>query len=100
MGKKYHPTKSKTLDSLWIMQETKNITTGLEVKLNRSASLYYAIRGSINTKQGKAEPNDAFKISFDNVYDTTELSGWDNILCREQLTTNGSQVSSKKKNAN
>ena len=32
--------------------------------------------------QGKAEPNDKFKIIFDNAYDTMELDGGVKILRR------------------
>ena len=34
-------------------------------------------------KQWEAEPNYTFKLSFDNVCDTTELAGGDNILRRK-----------------
>ena len=44
------------------MQETKNITSGLEVKLNKSYRLYHAIQGFMNMKQGETDLNDAFKL--------------------------------------
>ena len=46
----------------------------------------------MNMKQGKTEPNYAFKLCFDNIYETMELAGGDNILRSKQLTKNGSQA--------
>ena len=81
------------------MWETNNITTGIGIKLNKSASLYHVIRGLVNTKQGEAEPNNAFKLHFESVYDTMELACGDNIPCKKQITKNGSQASMKEKQA-
>ena len=67
--------KSKKFDLLWIMQEKKNITTGMYVKLNKLASLYHCIRSFINLRQGENERNDTFKLRWDNVYETMELEG-------------------------
>ena len=63
-GNKEYNKDSKTFDSLWLMKESKKRTDGLDVKLNKSGTLYHTIRGFINMKQGKAEPNDAFKAMF------------------------------------
>ena len=57
------------------MKEAKKITAGLDVNLNKSSTLYHTIRGFINTKQGEDEPNNFFKLHFDNFYDTIELVG-------------------------
>ena len=53
---------------------------GVNVKLNKSAALYHAIQVFLNMNIGKAEPNGAFKIRFDNVYETMYPSGGENIL--------------------
>ena len=79
------------------MWETKNTTTGIGVKLNKSASLYRAIQVFKNMIQGKTDPNDAFKLRFDNIYATTELANGESILRGKQLTKNGSQASMKDK---
>ena len=79
------------------MQETKNITAGIDIKLNMSASLYPVIQGFINMIQGKTDPNNTFKLHFDNIYETMELAVRENIIHREQLTNNGSQASTKEK---
>ena len=42
-GNENFPSKSIYPNPLWIMQETKNITVGLDVKLNKSSSLYHCI---------------------------------------------------------
>ena len=57
------------------MQDTKKITKGIDVKINKSASLYHCIRIFINLWQEENELNDSFKLHFDNVYKTMELSG-------------------------
>ena len=85
-------TKSKTFESLWLMRDTKKTTTGIELKLNKYVSLYHTIKNFMNMKHGKAEPNNVFKLHFDNVYDAMELAGGDNILRSEQLTNNGIQT--------
>ena len=46
-------------------------------------------------KQGEAKLNDAFKLCFDNVYETMELVSGEIILWREHITKNGSQSSDK-----
>ena len=74
-GKRGLLLQVKKIDSLWIMQETKNITTGMYVKLNKLASLYHCIRSFINLRQGENERNDTFKLRWDNVYETMELEG-------------------------
>ena len=57
------------------MKESKKTTSGIDVKRNESATLYHTIRGFINTNKGEAEPNDYFKLRFDNVYENMEISG-------------------------
>ena len=77
------------------MQDTKNNTDGIDVKLNKSSSLYHAIRVFINMRQGETDPNETFNFHFEKIYETMELAGGDNILRRKQLTNNGSQASTK-----
>ena len=78
------------------MQDTKNITAGLDVKLNKSASLYNCIRSFINLWQGENDPSDTFKLRWDNVYETTNLTGGENILSSDQLIkVAGDQASSR-----
>ena len=79
------------------MQDMKNINASLHVKLNKSASLYHAIRGFINTRKDDTDTNDIFKLRFGKIYETMALTGGDNILIREKLTNNGSQASMKEK---
>ena len=80
------------------MQETKKITTGLDVKLNKPDSLYHCIRIFINLRQGDNEPNDTFKLRWDNVYETMELAGKENILRSDKLVkVAGDQDSYKEK---
>ena len=51
-GNEDFSSKSKYFDLLWLIQETKNITVGIGVKLNKSASLCHCIRSFINLQQG------------------------------------------------
>ena len=96
-GNKEKRNKSETFDSLWIIKESKKITAGLNAKLINSATFYHAIRDFIMAKQGEAEPNDTFKLIFDNFYSTIEIADGENILRREQLTNNGSQSTEREK---
>ena len=57
------------------MKDTKNITAGIDVKLNKPASLYHCTRSFINLRQGGNLPNDTFKLRWDIVYETMELAG-------------------------
>ena len=98
-GKQELSHQVKILDSLWLMKYTKNITAGLDVKLNKSSILYHCIRSFINVIQGENDPNDTFKVFFRNIYETMDISGRDNILCSKQLTKNGNQESMKEKQA-
>ena len=75
----------KQIDSLRIVQYTKNITAVLYVKLNKPASLYHCIRRFINLQQGENEPNNTFKLSWGNFYETMELVGGESILGSNQL---------------
>ena len=81
------------------MKETKNINVGVDVKQNNSSILYQCIRGCINMRQVKTESNDTFKLRFNAIYETMEISGGDNILLSEQLANNESQTSTKEKQA-
>ena len=53
---------------------------GIGVKINKSVSLYHTIQGFINMKQGESERNNSFKIISDNVYETMDISGGENII--------------------
>ena len=57
------------------MQDTKKITVGLDVKLNKSSSLYHCIGRYINLQQGENDPNDTFKLRWGNVYETLSWQG-------------------------
>ena len=78
------------------MKDTKKTTVGISVKLNKSVSLYHCIRRFINLEQRENEPNDNFKLRWDNVYDTMELTGGEEILRSDQIfKVAGDQESSK-----
>ena len=77
------------------MKETKNITAGIGVKLNKTVSLYQVVLGFINMRQDKIYPKNTFTLHFDKIYETTELAGGDNIFRSKQLTKNGSQASKR-----
>ena len=80
------------------MQETKKTTAGLDVKLNKSASLYHCIRSFINLQQGENDPNKTFKLRWDNVYETMDMKVGENILSSNQLVkVTGDQASSNDK---
>ena len=57
-----------------LIQETRKITSGLDVKLNNPAILYNFIRIFINLQQEENEPNDTFRLRWDNVCETMEKS--------------------------
>ena len=67
------------------MKETKKITAGLDVKLNKSASIYHCIRYFIKMIQGETEPKITFKFRFNNIYITIELASGDNILHSKKI---------------
>ena len=50
-------------------------------------------------RPGKTDPKNTFKLRIDNIYETVELAGRDNIICSKQPTNNGSQASTKDKQA-
>ena len=74
-GKLVIPCHVKFFDLLWLIQDTNNINAGLGVKLNKSDSLYHCIRSFINLRQRENDPNDTFKLSFDNIYKTMDMVG-------------------------
>ena len=63
----------------------RNITAGLNVKLNKSDSLYHCIKKIVNLIKGENEPDDTFILHWDNVYETIDMSGRENILRSDQL---------------
>ena len=77
------------------MRDKRKIPAGLEIKFKDSTSLYHAIQGFMNMRQGETDPKDDFKLRFDNIYETIELAGGYNTLCIKQLTNNGIQASTK-----
>ena len=68
-----------------MMQETKKITAGLDVRLNKPASFYHYIRSFINLQQGENDPNDTLELLWDDVYETMDLAEEENILRNDQL---------------
>ena len=44
-------------------------------------------------KKGEAKPTNAFKLWFDNFYETMDIAGVENILQSKKITNNGSQAS-------
>ena len=81
------------------MRETKNITTGIDVKLNKTVSMYHCIIYFINMRQRDTDPNNTFKFRFNNIYETMAIAGGDNILCIKKLIKNGNHASTKDKQA-
>ena len=78
------------------MQETKKITAGLDVRLNKLASLYHCIISFLELIQGGNETTDTFKLRWDNADDIVEMSKGENILRSDQLIkVDGDQESSK-----
>ena len=73
-GKWVLPFQVKKIVSLWLIQETKKITEVLDVKLNKSASLYHCIVTFIKFWQVENELNNTFKFRWDNVYETMEMA--------------------------
>ena len=78
--KEDYNNKFKKIGSLWLMKVANKIMAGIYVKLNKSYTLYHTILGSINTKQGEAESNSAFKLHFYHVYNTMDIYFGENIL--------------------
>ena len=64
------------------MQDTKQINIGLG---DNPASLYHCIRGFINYQQWENIPNETLKLRRDNIYETMELDGGENIPRSDQL---------------
>ena len=64
----------------------------MEIKINKYSSLYHDIKGFIKTRQFETGTKDTLKLRFDNIYETVNIDGRDNILRSEQLTKNGSQA--------
>ena len=64
------------------MQETMKITADIDVKLNKSTSLCHSIWIFINMRQVKTDPKETFKLRFDNIYETMELTGMENTILR------------------
>ena len=62
------------------MRDKRKIPAGLEIKFKDSTSLYHAIQGFMNMRQGETDPKDDFKLRFDNIYETIELAGGYNTL--------------------
>ena len=73
-GNEDYPTKSKFFDSLWLTKATKNITTVIDVKLNKPASIYQCIQGFINMRQGKNYPITKENATFVLSRDGTKLN--------------------------
>ena len=84
-GNEDFPSRFKCFDALWLIQETKKITALINVKINKSDSLYHCIRRFTNLRKGENEPNDTFKLRWGNFYETMDLVGGENILISNQL---------------
>ena len=80
------------------MQDTNNITVGIDIKSNKSSILYHFIIIFINLRQGENDLNDTLKLIFDHVYENMDMDRGEKILRSYQLTkVAGDQASSKEK---
>ena len=78
-------TKSKKLDALWLIDQMKKATTGIDSKDNPRVTLHDAVAAIYKLRQGETESNDLYLERFISLADTVELANGANIFCTTMI---------------
>ena len=76
-----YQTKSDNYDVLWLLEELKKLTSGIDAKLNVHDTLHDAMIAFLTMRQGQNESNDDYMKRFRANEQTLKLAGGGHILC-------------------
>ena len=82
-----YAVKSKDFDVIWLLEQLKKITSGIDVKLNKRAVLHEQLLTFLTMRQGATENNDDYMKRFTSNLQVLELAGGGHILCSPTLMT-------------
>ena len=84
-GKRILSNQGKKITSLWLMKEAENITTDLDVKLNKVSQYISLHQSFISMTQVETDLNDTFNFSS-----TTSMKPWSSPAGKTSFTANNS----------
>ena len=73
--------KAQSFDVIWLLEQLKKITSGIDVKLNKRAVLHDQLLTFLTMRQGATESNDDYVKRFTSNLQVLELAGGGHILC-------------------
>jgi len=82
-----YTSKSMELDALWLLQELKKTTSGIDSKAEPRSTLIDSFFGIFKIQQGPTEANDAFLERYKANVGVVELAAGDYIFCCNRLMT-------------
>ena len=80
-------TSDTSFDCIWLLQNIKLITAGVDAKANKHYTFIEALTSFCNVRQGETESNDAFRKRIDAAALTLRLAGGEQVLCNPELMT-------------
>ena len=79
--------RSKSLDSIWLLQKLKKEVAGIDELANRHVTLIQGIKNMINIRQQPKETCDAYYKRFESMIQTCQLTGGEHIFQSPLLIT-------------
>lgn len=83
---KEYKAKSQKYDVLWLLENLKKLTSGIDVKANKHVVLHDKLLQFLTMRQGATESNDNYLKRYNSNLQTLELAGGEHIFCSPQLT--------------
>ena len=77
--------KAKTLDTVWLIQELKKATSGIDDRENAYVSMHNALVNLYHMKQGAQETNDHYVAWFKTNVNAVELTGGGHLFVSQLL---------------
>eukprot|EP00957_Ditylum_brightwellii_P004364 330947-Ditylum_brightwellii.AAC.1 len=97
VGLSKYEDKAATCDMIWLLENLKLATAGIDSKSNKYDKLIEALLMFFTMRQGVMESNNGFLKLFKANAQTLELAGGEHIFCSSQLE--GDSLSDNKKRA-
>ena len=72
--------KSKDFDCVWLLEKAKLVSSGVDSRANKHATLVKALTSLCNIKQGSSETNDSYRKRINAYALTLKLAGGEHVL--------------------
>ena len=80
-----YTTMARTHNMVWLLEQIKIITSGIDVKANPHVVLFESLSSLLNMKQQSNESNDRYAERFNSNIQTIELAKGGHLFCSHEL---------------